>query len=231
MPATGSAYWPDRVTAGEVHAWLVDLDAPPDGFDTALALAERERADSYISASDGARFAAGRAWLRVILGRYLSAEQARLVFGTSSRGRPALTGEHAGLIHFSLSRSGDRGLVAVSGSPVGADIELVRARAGLADLAAARFGAAETRCIAAGCGGSWQHSFYRHWTAKEAFLKLTGRGLAGLRTTELACGARPAILVGGQSASLTLSLLDAGQDCAAAIVGRGPATACVVRSQ
>jgi 4'-phosphopantetheinyl transferase len=226
MRGSRGAFRRDRVAPGEVHAWLIDLDTLPDGVGAALGPAEFARASSYLSPPAGARFAAGRAWLRVILGRYLGADPGRLLFEKSSGGRPVLAGEHAGLIHFSLSRSADRGLVAVSRSPAGADVEVISARAGLADLMAARFGAAEARCIAGGCGGSPLRGFYRHWTAKEAYLKATGRGLPGLRTTELTCGARPAIRVGGHAASLTLSLLDTPPDCAAAIVGGGPVTRC-----
>jgi len=214
----------DQVALGEVHAWLIDLDTPPDAADQALGAAELARATSYLAPQDGARFAASRAWLRVILGRYLGAEPDRLQFAASPGGRPVLAGEHADPIHFSLSRSADRAVVAVSRSPVGADVELVSARAGLTDLISSRFAAAEARCIADGCGGSALRGFYRHWTAKEAYLKATGCGLAGLRTTELSCGACPAIRVGGHATSWTLSLLDVAPDCAAAIVGSGPVT-------
>lgn len=224
MRASRSSCGPDRVTNGELHIWTIDLDAPPASGRTALRRAEFERASSYLWPRAGARFAVGRAWLRAILSCYLGDEPDRLEFGTDSTGRPVLVGEHAGLIHFSLSRSGDRALAAVSDSPVGADIELVRDRTGLADLIAARFSPAEARCIAAGCGGSPLRGFYRHWTAKEAYLKATGRGLAGLRTTELACGVRPVVRAGGHGADWTLSLLDLAPDFATAIVGAGPVT-------
>jgi 4'-phosphopantetheinyl transferase len=216
---------------GEVHAWLVDLDAPVDA-DRLLDPAERDRATSYLLPRDGARYAASRALLRMIVGRYLNADPARLRFATGAAGRPALAGDHAGLLHFSLSRSAHRALVAVSNSPVGADIEVVSARAGLADLVAGRFGSAEARCIAGGCGGSPLRGFYRHWTAKEAYLKATGRGLAGLRATELACGARPAVRFGGQlAAGWTISLVTAPPDCAVAIAGSGPVSSCVLARQ
>jgi 4'-phosphopantetheinyl transferase len=220
-----------RVVPGEVHVWLIDLDRPPRGAVMTVGPADRARAAGYLSRRDGARFAAGRGWLRVILGRYLGADPSRLEFETSEGGRPELAGKNATKIHFSLSRSGERGLLAVSCSPVGADIELVRARAGLADLVASRFGAAEAHCIARGCGGSPLRGFYRHWTAKEAYVKAIGRGLAGLPATELACGARPVIRVGGHAAVSTLSLVDAGRDCAAAIVGGGPVTRCLPAPQ
>lgn len=220
-----------RVEPGEVHVWLMDLDRLPAGAARTIGPPDAVCARGYLSPRDGARFAAGRAWLRVILGCYLDLDPSGLQFETSSGGRPGLVAKNAATIHFSLSRSANRGVVAVSGSPVGADIELLRARAGLADLVASRFGAAEARCIAQGCGGSPLRGFYRHWTAKEAYLKSTGRGLAGLRTTELSCGARLAMKADGHLATSTVSLLDAGPDCAAAIVGGGPVTRYEAASQ
>lgn len=224
MRAFARAEHRHRGAPGAVDVWLIDLDRPPDGAARTLDPADGARARGYLSRRDGARFAAGRAWLRVILGRYLDADPSCVELETAADGRPGLAGKNADSIHFNVSRSADRGLVAVSCSPVGADIELVRARAGLADLVASRFGAAEARCLAQGCGGSSLRGFYRHWTAKEAYLKATGRGLAGLRTTELTCGALPVMNVDGYTATSTVSLLDTGRDCAAAIVADGPVT-------
>lgn len=222
---------PELHSPGEVHAWLIDLDAPVRAA-RLLDPAERDRATSYLLPRDGARFAASRAWLRMITSRYLDADPAGLRFATGSDGRPALAGDHAALLHFSLSRSAHAALVAVSNSPVGADIEVVSARAGLADLVVCRFGPAEARCIADGCSGSPLRGFYRHWTAKEAYLKATGAGLAGLRATELTCGASPAVRFGGQpAAGWTISLIKAAPDCAAAIVGGGPVSSCRLERQ
>ncbi len=220
----------EQIRPGDVHAWVADLDGPgiAAGELSGPALLdprELDRAGRYARPRDGARFAASRAWLRLVLARYLGADPAGLRFATSPDGRPALAGEHAHRLQFSLSRSEGRALIAVSHALVGADIEIVRPRTGLADLIASRFSPAEAACITAGCGGSPPPGFYRHWTAKEAYLKATGRGLAGLRATELACGRPPVLRVDGRPAdSWTLSLPDAGPDCAAAIVGSGPVT-------
>ena len=214
-----------------VEAWLIDLDAP--GEQTAarerigsqLAPAERDRATTYLRPLDAARFAASRAWLRLVLCCYVDAEPSDLRFAAGPDRRPALAGDHAGSLHFSLSRSAGLALIAVSRSPVGADLELLSARAGLADLIGGRFGAAEAACIAGGCGGSPLRGFYRHWTAKEAYLKATGAGLAGLRGTELVCGVRPVIRSGGRLATdWTLSLPELSAGYAAAIAGAGPVT-------
>ena len=215
----------------EVDAWLIDLDAPVDPAAASrltcspLARTERDRAITYLRPRDSARFAASRAWLRLLLGRYLDTEPADLSFMTGPDRRPVLAGDHAGSLHFSLSRSAGLALIAVSRSPVGADLELLSARAGLADLIGGRFAPAEAACIASGCGGSLLRGFYRHWTAKEAYLKATGAGLAGLRGTELVCGVRPVIRCDSRLATdwvLSLPELPAGH--AAAIVGGGAVT-------
>ncbi len=223
-PVTVFAPNPGTVTIGpgDVHAWLVNLDGwPPGGI--VLSAAERDRSASYLRPQDGARFAASRAAVRVLLSGYLGCEPERLRFVAGGRGQPRLAGHS---LPFSLSRSGRVALLAVSPDPVGADLELVRPRAGLADLVAARFAAAEAGCVTAGCAGSPVRSFYRHWVAREAYLKATGRGLAVLRDTELACGAAPVIRFRGTpEPGWKVSVTDAVPGYAAAIVAAEPVTA------
>ena len=222
-PVTVFAPNPGTVTIGpgDVHAWLVDLDGWPAGLKV-LAAGERDRSASYLRPEDGARFAASRAAVRMILAGYLGCEPERLRFVTGRRGQPRPAGHS---LQFSLSRSGGIGLVAVSPDPVGADLELLRPRAGLADLIAARFAAAESACVAAGCAGSPARSFYRHWVAKEAYLKATGRGLAALRDTQLACGPAPVIRFrGAPEPAWTVSMPETLPRCVAAIVAARPVT-------
>jgi 4'-phosphopantetheinyl transferase len=210
---------------GRVDAWLVDLDAIPDplGACALLSPAEHDRAASYLRPLDGTRFAASRAWLRVILSRYLAADAADPSLTPAAAGRPAPVTHRNGTLCYSLSRAGGRCLIAIAPSAVGADIERTDDRAGLADLVIGRFTPAEADCLAAGCGGGRLRGFYRHWTAKEAFLKATGIGLAGVRETALACGVMPTIEFAGQPApGWTVSLLDPAAGYVAAVAGPGP---------
>lgn len=216
---------------GEVHAWLVSLDLSAGQSALVLDAAERERARRYLSRQDGARFAAARAGLRLILAGYLGADPASLRFSTGSRGRPtALAGPTAAPagLDFSLARTAGLALIAVSTGSVGADVEEVAPRPGLDDLVAARFGEREAACINRGCGGSPVRGFYQHWTAKEAFLKALGCGLAGLRVTELRCDrAEPVIWHRGRPADgWTLSPIPVSTAYAAAVVARQPVTQC-----
>jgi 4'-phosphopantetheinyl transferase len=220
----------------EVHAWVIHLDAPTDSSGCSRSLlddAERHRAASYLSPRDGARFAASRTGLRSILGRYLGADPAALSFRTVRGGRPVLAGEHGRRLQFSLSRGAGVALVVVSAGPgaagsVGADIEAIVPRDGLVDLAAARFGPAEAACIASGgCTGSPLRSFYRHWTAREAWLKALGIGLSALSATEFDCQNDLAIRFRGTTRpapDLRLQLLEISPDHAAAVAAAGPVT-------
>jgi phosphopantetheinyl transferase len=218
---------PAWLSRGEVHAWVVDLDSRATCSLQSLNTAERDRAGRYLSPRDGARFAASRAALRAILGGYLSVSPADLRFGIRPGGRPVLAAPGSAALEFSLARTAGLGLIAVSLGPVGADIEEIRLHPGLAELAAARFGPAEAACIAGGCGGTALTSFYRHWTAKEAYLKAVGVGLAGLAHTAVDCSPRPVIRFRGSPVSgLRLCLPDVSAGIAAAIVSGGPVAGC-----
>jgi 4'-phosphopantetheinyl transferase len=240
-PVTACSTGLGDLADGEVHTWIVDLDASADDSGGLLDAAERDRAASYLSPLEGARFATSRAFLRRILGRYLCADPAGLRFDTGPGGRPVLVGQHGPpgqdtALQFSLSRSAGVALVAVSAGPasaalVGADVEAIVPRDGLADLAAARFGPMEAACVAkGGCASSPLRSFYRHWTAREAWLKAIGVGLAALRDVEFDCGPGPVVRfrgTAGTMSDLRLHLLDSCPEYAVAVAATGPVTACV----
>jgi 4'-phosphopantetheinyl transferase len=205
------------LSRGALHAWLVDLDAPGAASAAGLDEAERGIAASFVRPQDGARFAASHAALRLVLAGYLGREPDDLPLRAGRAGQPRLATDE---VRFSLARSGRLALITVSRRPVGADLERVAARSGLADVAAARFAAREAAGVADGCCGSPTASFYRHWTAKEAYLKAIGLGLAGLRDTELVCGARPVIWFAGRPVGgWRLSVARTASGYVASIVG------------
>lgn len=69
-------------------------------------------------------------------------------------------------VHFNLSHSHGAAVCALSGAPVGVDVEVLRT---------------PPQRLAAGMGAE---DFFRLWTAKEATVKLLGLGIAALRTQE-----------------------------------------------
>jgi 4'-phosphopantetheinyl transferase len=84
-------------------------------------------------------------------------------------------------LQFSLSHSGDLVLCALSGLPVGVDIELVVPRQPRLPQYALT-GAEYARYEA--LGGSWP-AFYALWTRREAWCKYTGLGLAKTRDQDI----------------------------------------------
>lgn len=73
-------------------------------------------------------------------------------------------------VFFSISHSGEKGLIAISDRPVGVDIEVEKSRSYLHVLS--RFSEREREEI------STERDFLLHWTAREAFIKMKGATLA-----------------------------------------------------
>jgi 4'-phosphopantetheinyl transferase len=171
------------VTPG-ISIWRVDLREPAAVVERAaelLTAEERERAERGTADVRRRRLVA-RAALRIALARCLACAPAALRFATDPSGKPRLDGPGP---HFSVSNSGDWGLIAVTSlGPVGIDLERVVALAELEGIVTRRFAPAQAREILKQSGERRLLAFYRGWTRIEAQLKATGVGLAdGLDTT------------------------------------------------
>ena len=80
-----------------------------------------------------------------------------------------------GTTDFNLSHSGEGAILAVSDHPVGCDLE--RLRIPPASFARRFFSDEEQRWICGQSGMRQAEAFFRIWTARESYLKLTGEGL------------------------------------------------------
>ncbi len=81
--------------------------------------------------------------------------------------------------HFNLSHGGDWAVLAWDTAPVGVDIESIRGTRDVRALAARYFTADEQEYVAmASTDAAMAERFYALWTAKEAYLKYTGKGLS-----------------------------------------------------
>jgi 4'-phosphopantetheinyl transferase len=217
--------------AGEVHVWRVDLDLTAGrvgALGGVLSEDELLRAAAY-KVEDGRRnFVVTRAALRTLLGRYLDEDAATLRFATTTNGKPRL--DHPLPTQFNVSHSGSVGLIAVTrDGDVGVDVEQIKPRRDLDGVARRVFTEAERDAI------DGDAAFYRHWVAKEAFVKATGRGVASVRSFEVlldAPGGARLVHVGGDPAEAvrwTLAPLEAPPGYAAAVVARGEAAIAKVR--
>jgi len=163
---------------GEVHVWAAGLDDLPEAALRApLSADERERGGRFHFERDRRRFVTARGLLRVLLGRYLDVDPARLRFGYGPRGKPFLAGGEP--LRFNLSHSGGLTLLAFArGCEVGVDIEQERPVPESEDIARHYFSAREWAELSRLRAAEWRAGFFRCWTRKEAFIKATGDGLS-----------------------------------------------------
>lgn len=121
-------------------------------------------------------------WLAAQLG----IERDTLALARDAHGRPRLAPPLAGR-DVSWSHSGDRLLLALAeGVDVGADLERLRPRARVLEVAQRFFAPSESAWLHAQDAGIRDLAFVRLWCAKEAVLKAHGRGIAfGLHRFEV----------------------------------------------
>ena len=167
------------LTAGEQHVWLVELNGIPDErVMSSLSSDEASRAGAFRFDLHRNQFVNCRAALRSLLGRYLDVESREIALETGPNGKPRLAERHRGSLHFNVSHSGDYALIAFSRDEVGADIERHDPRfiePGTMDIC---FSAREKRTFEILDEADRVRGFFDTWTAKEAYLKLAGVGLA-----------------------------------------------------
>ena len=165
-----------------IDLWVVDLDrwsgtAPDPAL---LTDQDRARAARLRDPVAGRRLLARRAATRSVVAGELALDVGELVIdrrcptcGGSDHGRPFVRGADRA---FSVSSSGPIAAIAVSGQPVGVDVELLRADVTPAATALCE---REQRALRTpDAGRSAGEAFLRLWTAKEAVLKAGGQGLA-----------------------------------------------------
>ncbi len=172
------------LTEGEVHVWGAALDEAGEWCESLLNPMEIERASRFRFSRDRRRFAAGRAVLRVLLSRYLSAEPLGIPIACASAGKPFVDDPSCD-VRFNLSHSGGLALYAFARGPeVGVDIEAIRADVDIAGIASRFFTPVEAARIAAEPEAGRIGMFYAVWVRKEAYAKATGEGIAAALAAE-----------------------------------------------
>ncbi|MFF0312972.1 4'-phosphopantetheinyl transferase family protein [Streptosporangium sp. NPDC004379] len=170
--------WPSGV-----RVWKVRLDrAERPGWWGWLSEGERERARAFARAADRRRYVVAHAALRSVLGGVCGVPAARLAFSPDASGRPRLDlGGGRPAPDFNLSHSDEWALIAVApgGWRVGVDVERVRDDLDPLAMADRLYRPEEAARLRADPGAALA-GYFRLWTAKEAFVKATGGGLAQL---------------------------------------------------
>lgn len=143
----------------------------------------KKRCDAYRSDDDKKRCIAADLLLRRELGRFLGVLPESLIFEVSDKGKPYLLNQSC---HFNISHAGDFVVAAINPEfEVGIDIEKIRPVR--ASVARHIFSDKDNMFVF----GSYEipegliedmsvlERFFRVWTYKEAYVKMTGEGIRG----------------------------------------------------
>lgn len=173
-----------------VKVWKVHLDRREDRHRRSLSYAERERALRLADPLERRRFVVAHAALRAVLAEQCGIPDVRLAFRTEESGRPYLESWDG---DFNLSHSGEWALIAVAppGSRVGVDVERISSDVDFLEMAARMYQPEE----AARVREAGRAEYFRLWTAKEAYVKAAGVGLAGLRDVVVRQGSATATVL------------------------------------
>lgn len=139
---------------------------------SSLSACRREKTDSY-------RFPADRklsVGAGILLDRGLreyGLKESEVEFAYGENGKPYLPDYPQ--IYFNLAHSGTMALAAFADTEVGCDIEEIRTAS--LKLAKRFFCLSEYAYIDSFAGREQDYAFYRIWTLKESFLKVTGMGM------------------------------------------------------
>ena len=141
----------------DVHVWVVEL-AGGAGADPAL---------------------------RLLLGRYVGEEPGALRVVRGAGGKPALA-EPWSWLGFNVAHSGGLMLVALArGREVGVDVERIDPARAAGPIADAVFSPREAAALRRLPDPARTRAFFSCWTRKEACVKATGEGIAGLERLDV----------------------------------------------
>lgn len=161
--------FPARPTEGEVHLWLLTHG---QGNLAHLSSVERTRCQSYRLKKDRDRYAFTQSAKRQILGGYLHQAPSKVTFRENQHGKPSVEG-----LEFNISHTEGFSLLALTKeTAIGVDIEALKPQTELTELVERICSESEKNAFSSLSRNEELTSFYRLWTAKEAYLKGLGIG-------------------------------------------------------
>lgn len=148
-----------------------------------LSRQEAGRARRFRFVDDRWSYTTAHAALRVLVGGLIDCPPRALTFATTGNGKPVLCPDRHGValasaLHFNISHTRGMVAVALSGSPIGVDVERVRPLADMRQLVADLMAREALEAYDAATDAEERAAlFFRYWTLGEAFIKATGQGL------------------------------------------------------
>ena len=221
---------------GEAHVWRVPLVAAAAAIARARQLLDAEetaRVALLAGVERQARQVLSFGLLRMILSQYLHVEPKDILFMHTRTGKPRLGGRAASSgLRFNVAHSAGMALFAVAlHAEIGVDIERRRPPHDLESMIETVLTPAEQLIVRTLPSADRLRVFLDVWTLKEACLKATGEGIAGLARVEAILGVTGRELVLGirvpsTEAPLpwTVRRLNPNAGYSAAVVVTGPCT-------
>jgi len=168
-----------ELNINDVHIYRIDISEHTGSLPQLkkfLSGDEIKKADRFKFTKDSQSYIISRSFLRNILSENTNIKPAEIKFSYTETGKPFI--EYS-KIHFNLSHSGDRCIIAVSmTAETGVDIEKVRDSEDLIKVAGRYFSETEIIYLKKFQGKEVTDNFFRIWTLKEAFIKAIGEGLS-----------------------------------------------------
>jgi len=180
-----------------VHLWRANLELTEEEIKqlaNLLSADEVDRANRFRFPRHRRRFIVTRGILRQLLGSYLKINPQNLIFTYGEQGKPLLI-ENMKLdlslslpLQFNVSHSQEYALFGFTlDRMIGVDLEYHRPMPDASKIARRFFSAQESKLLDGTAVEQQSQLFFRLWTAKEAYLKAIGKGLAdSLASVELA---------------------------------------------
>ena len=186
-----------------IALWLYPLpcdNAESCELERRLSRPEIERANRFGTPALRARWIAGRAILRSLLGEALGVDPAGVPLRRGRRGRPELAMEHA--LDFNVSHTDDVALIGIAaglppGTRIGVDIERADRKVNADGLARKFMTERERAEMAPLDEEARRRRFLQLWTCKEAMSKATGDALsAPFRDIDVSLDDGPRLIAG-----------------------------------
>jgi 4'-phosphopantetheinyl transferase len=162
---------------GEVVVVTADLDVTPERraeLRASFSPRERQRYQSFAHDEHRFRWGAARGTLREVLAHALGCAPAEVALAYGRHGKPGVAGSP---LRFNISHSGGLAMIGLALCEVDVDVELPRPRR-TDDIARRFYTPGENARLLALPDTARADGFFRLWTCKEAFLKVTGEGLS-----------------------------------------------------
>jgi 4'-phosphopantetheinyl transferase len=176
---------PENLSPGDVHVWYLWTERVVDTeclrrHTRILSNDERTRAESFRFEEDRNSHILSKAFVRILLSRYISIDPSAWEFTRNQHGKPAISGPSSGVdIRFNVSHT--RGLIVgvfTLNSAIGIDAENHHQRVDALSIAHDYLSPAEYSALRELKNSDRQRRFLEFWTLKEAYAKAHGLGMS-----------------------------------------------------